>query len=200
MATTRQPGRTRGRAERETKDGRPGAGKPATSGAGRGRWRWWMAGGVGAVALSAGAGYFAYSLAVPPGTELPDQGNLHVNLASERTVEYNSDPPTSGPHLPYLAPWGIHTEPIQKELQVHNLEDGGVMVQYDCPAGCPDLVDKLKAIVSRYHEQVVLAPYPGMKRRIALTAWTRVDAFDEFDESRIVRFIRAYRGIDHHKR
>ena len=39
-----------------------------------------------------------------------------------------------------------------------------------------------------------------MKSRIALTAWTRLDAFEEFDESRIVNFIGRYRGIDHHKR
>src|SRR2546422_7866641 len=37
----------------------------------------------------------------------------------------------------------------------------------------------------------ILAPYPTMKSRIALTAWTRVDAFDAFDETRIVRFIEA---------
>ena len=46
---------------------------------------------------------------------------------------------------------------------------------------------------------MLLAPYPGMKTRIALTAWTRLDAFDAFDESRIHRFIKAYQGIDHHK-
>ena len=59
-------------------------------------------------------------------------------------------------------------------------------------------MDKLKTVVQRYERQVLLAPYPGMKTRIALTAWTRLDAFDEFDEARIVTFIRAYRGIDHH--
>jgi hypothetical protein len=144
-------------------------------------------------------GYFAYSAASPPGTAIADQGNLHINLPAERTVEYNSDPPTSGPHFPYIAPWGIHTEPIARELQVHNLEDGGVMVQYHCPSGCPDLVDRLKGVVNRYAEHVILAPYPGMKHRITLTAWTRMDAFDQFDEGRIVRFIKAYRGIDHHK-
>jgi len=47
---------------------------------------------------------------------------------------------------------------------------------------------------------VILAPYPGMKTRIALTAWTRIDAFEEVDQARIQRFIKAYRGIDHHKR
>jgi hypothetical protein len=62
------------------------------------------------------------------------------------------------------------------------------------------MVEKLTVIVKRYERQVLLAPYPGLKTRLALTAWTRLDAFDEFDEARIERFIRAYRGIDHHKR
>ena len=145
-------------------------------------------------------GYFPYrAVADLPGVKLADQGNAHIQLVSEQHPAYNSDPPTSGPHLPYIAPWGIHTEPVARELQVHNLEDGGVMVQYHCRAACPDLVDKLTQIVRRYETQVVLAPYPGMPTRIALTAWTRLDAFDDFDEARIVRFIRAYRGIDHHK-
>jgi hypothetical protein len=39
-----------------------------------------------------------------------------------------------------------------------------------------------------------------MKSRIALTAWTRLDRFEEFDEKRITRFIDSYRGIDHHNR
>jgi hypothetical protein len=72
-------------------------------------------------------------------------------------------------------------------------------VQYNCPAGCPELVDQLKGIVQQYPTQVLLAPYPDMRHRIALTAWTRLDAFDTFDEGRIQRFIRVYRGIDHHK-
>jgi hypothetical protein len=146
-------------------------------------------------------GYFAYrAVADLPGTSVADLGNAHIQTLDEPHIAYNSDPPTSGPHMPYTAPWGIHTEPIPKEVQVHNLEDGGVVVQYNCPTGCPDLVDKLKAIVSRYKDEVVLAPYPGMNHRIALTAWTRIDTFDRFDEARILRFIAAYRGIDHHKR
>jgi hypothetical protein len=65
---------------------------------------------------------------------------------------------------------------------------------------CPDLVAKLKAIVSAYDHQVILAPYPGMKTRIALTTWTRLDASDDFDPRRGRSFITAYRGIDHHPR
>jgi Protein of unknown function (DUF3105) len=143
-------------------------------------------------------GYFAYrAQANLPGVQTPDQGNLHIQSVDTPHVPYNSDPPTSGPHLPYIAPWGVHTRPIDRELQVHNLEDGGVVVQYNCE--CPDVVAKLKAIVQRYDKHVILAPYLGMKPRIALTAWTRIDTMEELDEARVKRFIDAYIGIDHHK-
>ncbi len=152
---------------------------------------------LGVVAVSVVA-YLAWQAADLPGASVPSLGNAHVQLATDPHPPYNSEPPTSGPHLPYLAPWGIHTRPIQKELQVHNLEDGGVMVQYSCE--CPELVAKLADVVKRYKDHVILAPYPGMKSKIALTAWTRIDTFDEFDEARIVRFIEAYKGKDHHAR
>jgi hypothetical protein len=144
-------------------------------------------------------GYFAYRAAADlPGVQFPDQGNRHLASALEPHPPYNSDPPTSGPHLSYLAPWGIHTRPIAPQLQVHNLEDGGVLVQYSCD--CPELVEQLAGIVRRYDRFVILAPYPTMTSRIALTAWTRLDTLEELDEKRIVRFIEAYRGIDHHRR
>jgi hypothetical protein len=163
--------------------------------------RRWAAGtataGVAVVAVV--VGYFAWRAhADLPGQKFPSQGNRHVQSVTEPHEPYNSVPPTSGPHLPYIAPWGIHTRPIPDELQVHNLEDGGVLVQYNCE--CPELVEQLAGIVRRYDRFVILAPYPKMKHRIALTAWTRLDTMDEFDAARIERFIKAYRGIDHHPR
>jgi len=149
------------------------------------------------VVVAAGVGYFAYRASADlPGVKAEDQGNRHVQNG-ESHEPYNTDPPTSGPHLPYIAPWGVHTRPIQLELQVHNLEDGGVVVQYNCE--CSELVERLKKIVQGYDKHVILAPYPSMKPRIALTAWTRIDTLDDFDERRIRRFIDSYRGIDHHR-
>jgi hypothetical protein len=87
----------------------------------------WLVGGSAAVVAAIVLGYFAYrAVADLPGTSYPDLGNAHIQTLTDPHAPYNSDPPTSGPHLPYIAPWGIHTEPIPKELQVHNLEDGGV--------------------------------------------------------------------------
>jgi hypothetical protein len=131
-----------------------------------------------------------------PGMSVPILGNEHIESPGSLHVPYNSDPPTSGPHTPYIAPWGIHNAPVPKELQVHNLEDGGVIVQYNC-MNCQDLVKKLEHIASQY-ERIILAPYPGMDTVIALTSWGKIDKLKEFDEKRIIRFINAYIGIDHH--
>ncbi|MBQ27056.1 MAG: hypothetical protein CMH81_02785 [Nitrospiraceae bacterium] len=155
-----------------------------------------------------------------PGTLFPSLGNAHVESVDDPHPPYNTNPPTSGHHLKYVAKWAIHSEPIPKELQVHNLEDGGVIMQYNCPEGCPKLVENLEAVFAQYQQianaevpdhvrqknpylrskyhHLVLAPYPGMDTKIALTAWQRIDTFDSYDKQRIVRFIEAYIGIDHH--
>ncbi len=157
-----------------------------------------MVAAVAVLAVGVVVGYLAYRAAASlPGTQLPDQGNRHIPSERDPHEPYNSDPPTSGPHLPYIAPWGVHTRPIPPQLQVHNLEDGGVIVQYNCE--CADVVAKLRAIVERYERYVILAPYPSMKSRVALTAWTRIETLDDVDERRVTRFIEAYRGVDHHK-
>jgi hypothetical protein len=166
----------------------------------RARRRWTKGAAVaGVLVVAVIVGYFAYrAQADLPGQKLPSLGNRHVQSEHEPHEPYNSTPPTSGPHLPYIAPWGVHTKPIVNELQVHNLEDGGVMVQYNCE--CPELAEQLASVVRRYDRFVILAPYPAMKSRIALTAWTRLETLDHFDAGRIERFIKAYRGIDHHPR
>jgi hypothetical protein len=154
--------------------------------------------GVVAVALVL-VGFVAFRQASRPsiGQSVPSLGNQHISPELVGSVVYNSTPPTSGPHLPQLANWGVHTEPIPNELQVHNLEDGGVMVQYNCD-DCGDLVSQLTSLVRRYPEHVVLAPYPDMDSRVALTAWGRIDKLDQFDSERIRSFIDAYAGVDHH--
>ena len=106
---------------------------------------------------------------------------------------YNTSPPTSGPLLYDLADWGVHEVPVPLALQVRNLEQGGVAVQYNCPEPCPDLVARLGDLVYQ-RERVLVAPYPWMEARIALTAWGRMETLEAFDADRIVRFLAAYAG------
>ncbi len=149
-----------------------------------------------------------------PGEVIPSLGNSHIQSLETPHRPYNSKPPTSGPHLPQVARWGIYGQPIPNELQVHNLEDGGVLIQYDCK-NCEVLIQKLEALAKAYYKKaeeekkkggfsryqhIVVAPYPGIGAPIALTAWTRIDKMSDFDEARIRRFVEAYVGVDHHPR
>ncbi len=154
---------------------------------------------VGVVLIGFLAFFIGQRMFNRPGELVLTQGNTHVSEAEVEAFEYNSRPPTSGPHLGSILPWGVYNEPVSEGRQIHNLEDGGVGIWYDCPEGCAELVAQLEGIVGNQGEDgLIMAPYPDMESRIALTAWNRVDRLQEFDEQRITNFVKAYRGIDHH--
>src|SRR5689334_5477302 len=89
-----------------------------------------------------------------PGVKIPTQGNDHIQSMVSPHLPYNSDPPTSGPHVAFITKWKIYKTPIPKEIQVHNLEDGGVIIQYNCQS-CDDMIAKLEALVTTYYEKAV---------------------------------------------
>ncbi len=132
-----------------------------------------------------------------PGERIPDQGRDHVE-PGEGHPAYNSVPGASGWHYGHpLAPadWGVYEEVLPDEVLMHNLEHGGIGVHYNCPEACQELVARLREIVTRARSEgkkVLMSPYRGMDTRIALTAWTFMDRFDEFDDQRIARFINAH--------
>jgi hypothetical protein len=129
--------------------------------------------------------------ATDPGQFITPLPAKHVKQGTKIT-DYNSDPPTSGNHWPVTAPWGISAEPVDDELLVHNLEHGGIVIEYDCPEGCQDVVDQLNALVSPYPVKLVLAPRANMKHMIAVTAWSRLLTMDELNLDQINAFIDVY--------
>jgi hypothetical protein len=92
----------------------------------------------------------------------------------------------------------MHRIPIPWQVQVHNLEDGGVIIHYRCDDPCPDVVSALDRLVAGYPSQVIAAPEPRLSSKFALTAWGRLATADRLDEPLMRRFIDAYRGLDHH--
>lgn len=152
----------------------------------------------------------------PAGDEqvLASLGNTHIEDGDVSPIQYNSTPPSSGPHYGGMAPFGLNNTPVRYEQILHNLEDSGVAIYYQCEDGCPELVSQLEEVVTAYQragKKVLLAPndptwtvnnslplHQDMESRIALTAWQRIDKFNDFDEARIRKFIDRYEGIDHH--
>ena len=151
---------------------------------------------VGAIALAAGplSSLFGGGAAAAQGTQHPNLGQEHVNRGVQH-APYNSNPPTSGPHYPDWARWGVFDQPQPDELLVHNLEHGGIVVHYNCPDGCPELAGQLRDVVAGYRSKVILAPRPNpdVPCRITLSAWTWLDCFNDFDAERIHAFIRAHK-------
>lgn len=135
-----------------------------------------------------------------PGESIPNQGNKHLTSLTDTHEPYNSKPPTSGPHAG-KAPWGISTTQIPDEVQVHNLEDGGVIVHYDPAQVTSSTIVELEEIVNPYYikgKGIILEPYADMDSPIILTAWTKMLKLSLADVSVIKAFIDAYIGRDHH--
>ncbi|MEX2534839.1 MAG: DUF3105 domain-containing protein [Trueperaceae bacterium] len=133
-----------------------------------------------------------------PGEGYRSQGNLHISLGTAH-VPYNSNPPTSGPHTPNLANWGSYVEIQPDERLVHNMEDGGVILWY--LGGTPEENEAHVAAledVAQGYRRVVIAPREEMPATYALTAWQRLQRFEEIDQEAMREFIDAFEGVDHH--
>lgn len=122
----------------------------------------------------------------------PSMGRQHVTKRNP-SFDYNSSPPTSGPHYPEPAIWNVYTEPIEQILLIHNLEHGGIAIQYG-----EDVSDaEVQRIVDWYKPDpngIVVAPLPRLGSKIAVTAWTHLmTCSNGFDEQAFASFRDAYR-------
>ncbi len=149
-----------------------------------------------ATALALG-GWYTWREANRPGQAIESMGRAHVppGMPGPR---YNSNPPTSGPHAG-TAGWGEQSGEIPHVNQVHNLEHGGVLIQYNCALDslrdrCGQVRQELRAILRTAREEIdakiILAPYSRMDKPIALTAWTRLAYFAEPEREPILDFVR----------
>ena len=156
--------------------------------------------GIGAAVLLVvvvGIAVAAINDANKPGQGFAMEASPHIGAVGAAHAPYGTDPPTSGPHVSDVPNWGIHPTAIAKELQVHGLEDGGVIINYQ-PTLDKAVVAQLEQLTNSYDSEVILAPYENLSSPIVLTAWTRMQKFDAYDEAGMRRFIDAFRGIDHH--
>jgi hypothetical protein len=113
-------------------------------------------------------------------TTAPATSATHV-FRLDAKIDYNTSPPTNGPHYAIPALWGIYREPVSALRLVHNLEHGGIVIQYGADAAR----DELESLVDLYFEDptgVVVAPLPTLGNRFALSAWVTDD--DEQKRSR----------------
>ena len=159
---------------------------------------WWLV--TVAVVVATGAGIWVWAKSqVPESPDLsrafPELSRNHIQVG-QTFRGYNSNPPTSGSHWSNPLARGIYAEEQPDEALVHNLEHGEIWIAYHPRVG-EEAMESLKKIANSYNK-VIMTPRSKNDTDIALSAWTRLDAFNledsPLDKKRIEDFIKRYRN------
>lgn len=124
-------------------------------------------------------------------TQYKNLGQAHTENINEK-IAYNSFPPTSGKHYVDPARWGNYPSPVSQVQAVHNLEHGGIVVQYGDQVPQADR-DKLFAWYDNDPNGVLMAPLARLGHRIAVTAWTHLMVCQKVDTKGFDTFKKKYR-------
>lgn len=122
----------------------------------------------------------------------------HIDVDSD-PGQYNSDPPTSGPHYPAEAEAGFFDTNIYEfpaGYLVHNLEHGYVIFWYNCDlldeAGCTELKSQIRTVMEELGGVKLIAyPWPSLDVPLAMTSWGRLQKFETFDAEAAKAFYRS---------
>jgi hypothetical protein len=97
-------------------------------------------------------------------------GNHSVASPEGRSARWNTFPPTSGPHHVDSAIFGKYETPVNQAQLVHNLEHGGIFIQYgsDVPE---ETVAELSSFYDENKNGTILAPLSELGEKIAVGAW-----------------------------
>jgi hypothetical protein len=105
---------------------------------------------------------------------------------------WNSFPPSSGRHYFQWVLWGDYTQPVPLIKEVHNLEHGGMIIQYGDKVPKSD-VTKINEFWQGDPTAMLVAPLPKLGNKIALTAWTNWAECGSFNEKAFKAFQSAFR-------
>jgi hypothetical protein len=128
------------------------------------------------------------------GEPIPIVANAQEHVEDGTVVEYNSDPPTSGPHYAVPQSPGFYDEVIPDGHIVHSMEHGYIIVWYDCDQLSADDCETLKKDIQNFvsgRAKTIGLPRSGMETPIALTSWGRLLRLDEWDANAAREFHRA---------
>ena len=156
----------------------------------------WGGLGLGVLAI---IGLFVWQGVRPrPGQEIPIMTSTHIAVDSD-PGEYNSDPPTSGPHYASEAQAGFYdTNSYQYPAGylIHNLEHGYIIFWYNCglldETACADLKSQMKSVMDEVNNVKVIAyPWDSLDVPVAMTSWGRLQKMETFNAAQARAFYRS---------
>jgi hypothetical protein len=121
-----------------------------------------------------------------------NQGQLHAQ-SQPKSFKYNSFPPTSGTHYPIPLLFNIYDQPLDQFRLVHNLEHGGIAIQYGDKVP-QATVNQIRQWYASDSFGKIVAPLPALGNKVALTAWTHMLTCPGFSQQAYDDFVKAYRA------
>jgi hypothetical protein len=116
----------------------------------------------------------------------------YTTLTPSPPPSWNSFPPTSGRHYGQWVLWGDYTQPQPLIKSTHNLEHGGVIIQYGNKVSKSD-IQKINDFWQSDPNAMLVAPLPKLGNKIALTAWTQWAECTHFNQNAFAKFRSAFR-------
>ncbi len=115
------------------------------------------------------------------------------------SAQWNTDPPTTGPHFGIAAVFGAYDEPLEIARVVHNLEHGGIFILYGDQLP-EETLASLRSFYETHQTGTVMAPLPKLKKQFALGAWVSdgeegngyLAKCRQFDDKAVSTFFRAF--------
>jgi len=118
------------------------------------------------------------------------EGRNHVQ--SGTSVEYKTNPPTSGDHLAQAENWGVYDEEIDDKAGVHSMEHGGIWISYK------DISEKditvLKEIGKQNSQSTVISPRSRNDNKVVVTSWGKMMKLEVVDNVLIQKYIDTYKN------
>jgi len=106
---------------------------------------------------------------------------------SGTSPQWNTDPPTSGPHYATPAIFGRYEEELEPARVVHNLEHGGIFILYGNKV--PDsTVEQLIGFYDDHKTGTIMAPLNHLGEKFALGAWVVDGDIDNAFLAKCTRF------------
>lgn len=122
-------------------------------------------------------------------------------------IDYPSQPPASGPHFGVWADFLVYDEEVPWGFLVHSLEHGAIVFGYDCPSGCPEVLQAFGSIIEAHgpdplceshpstDARFIVVPMSGLDAPVVALAWEHAYTATGIDEASLGEFVAMHYGM-----
>ncbi len=121
-------------------------------------------------------------------------GAKHLASCDDSACGDGFNPPVGGDHCPTWLPCRKYDTAQKRCNWLHNLEHGHAVLAWNCPQGCPEIVEALNALwqtrqADTQQRRIIVTPDPSLPKRVAAMVWGYGWVSDEYGEASILEVL-----------